>query len=813
MLSGIKYYNIILVVFQSAFLYYSFRSKILNIDNKNVVVTRLAESGVTRLAESGVTSRSYQLFPCHDKCWDGNNCQTSICQHCPFACSSNTCNFRSTSCDYRCIYKSDCTLNQCQNCLFCDDNESISLSCPIMTTFEDKTDMVLSESSSSTSSKFFYSWKHSGRPYFHEGSPLFVDINGDSILDYFNSMHGHPIENDIGSRMELAISEVSTQNSVYSFTQVSDRIIIDDFDDDNIYYIDSHGELMADLDGDGYLDILISNGGSVGYIQGGDEQLYDNILLWGEPKLNPLTNEMYTIFKGGRKASREANVHMRLGRGRFIYVLDVNNDGLPDLFSAQDRLVTNNIAPGILLINQGNRKWKEDYSMMEYTRAMIVTDADGDGFANEILITRSFCYPRRDGPNTDQNYPHLGSFTHNMERFCSDRPVGTFAIYLYNQDRMQMEEVSKPFVNFGSSKDMQSSCCQHGLWDGSNDCTINSVSTGDFDNDQIADHVVLYQSKLQFYFSSERQNKLLTGDPNYIGLEIKLPNYCSTGLSVRVVDFDNDGKEEIFVVCENPGTFLVYSRGLAMTDWTLEKSCHESMGDINNRFRVIATHDDIIEFCQQYGQSRKWKTATTLCDEYKRKKDIPSAKTSGVSVYDLNNDGFLDIVSTHTFGYMKIFYNKPLKDNRYIMFDLRGEKKIFKNGVGLTFILWCRNDDGEIVKQFRERVSYNHPIDMSGVQEDRIIFGLGMDQYPIKLIIRYPDKRRKEMILETWEFSQSIMNINEFVSSSENIIPEQGSNVNVDDIVYLIDSGSTYKKQCTVILLGVFLCFIFLFTS
>ena len=57
----------------------------------------------------------------------------------------------------------------------------------------------------------------------------------------------------------------------------------------------------------------------------------------------------------------------------------------------KDRTVTNLVAPGVLLINLGNRKWKADTTMSEYTRAMLLTDADGDGIAQEILLSRGFC--------------------------------------------------------------------------------------------------------------------------------------------------------------------------------------------------------------------------------------------------------------------------------------------------------------------------------------------------------------------------------------------------------------------------------------
>ena len=69
---------------------------------------------------------------------------------------------------------------------------------------------------------------------------------------------------------------------------------------------------------------------------------------------------------------------MRYGRGRINYMLDVNGDGLIDIFCIQDRHVTDTFALCIMLINQGNRTWREDRKMTEYTRSMMLTDADRD---------------------------------------------------------------------------------------------------------------------------------------------------------------------------------------------------------------------------------------------------------------------------------------------------------------------------------------------------------------------------------------------------------------------------------------------------
>jgi len=449
---------------------------------------------------------------------------------------------------------------------------------------------------------------------------------------------------------------------------------------------------------------------------------------------------------------------MRRGRGRFIYTLDINGDELLDLYNAQDRVVSNELVPGVMLINQGDRTWKEDRNMMEFTRSMLLTDANGDGYANEIVLNRSFCFPQRSGPDPDPKYPNLGSFPSDIEEFCSSRPVGTTAVYRYNSDTAKMEDISKKYMNFYSSQHMQPSCCPHGSYSSTNNCHATSIASGDFDGDEKADHIFLFSNKMVFYFSSDRINDgALPGDPNYVGLELNLPEYCAKGISVRVIDLDNDGTEEIFVICENAGTFLIYSKGLTKTSWTLDNGCNDmdAMGDISNRFLASPTYEDLNDFCENQ-MTPNWKTAFEVCKKYTESGKIPAAKTSGATIVDLNNDGLLDIVVSHSFGYLRFFYNTPSFQtslNRHIIIEFGAIKS---KGLGASLVLHCADNDGRLVTQFRELSAFYHAKDTSGTNEGRIVFGLGQKLTPEKLIIRWPwpIQRIREIDLSDWEPSQ-----------------------------------------------------------
>lgn len=477
---------------------------------------------------------------------------------------------------------------------------------------------------------------------------------------------------------------------------------------------------------------MISSGGGKGKTTSIGK---DNLLLWGTKVWD--NGEWITVFTGGRKTARAAGVHMRNGRGRVNYMMDVNGDGLVDIFCMQDRRKDNEVTPGILLINQGDRTWKEDPNMMEYTRALLITDADGDGIAQEIVLNRGFCYPQRDGPHTDPNYSELGNFTDDSTQFCSSRPVGTNAVFKFNSKTQNMEEISEKFLNFGPEEGRQPACCSHNNFSGENDCHAKSIASGDFDGDQLADHIFLYDSKMVFYFSKDRPQGTLPDNPQYIGVEISIP--C-TAEALHVVDLDNDGNEEILIMCREPANFLVYSKGFNETDWTLENGCNAkgSLGAITDISLASFTEEDLMSACRQ--DASEWEVFADACNQWEGNGKL-ELKSAGITLVDLNNDGFLDAIVSYNVGYTRFFQNTPSKQNdvrnRFIAIKLYGEVQIDnKYGIGATVILHTKRA-GKEYTQFREVTSYQHTSDKYGYKDDRIIFGLGTNYRPTSIVIRW----------------------------------------------------------------------------
>lgn len=685
------------------------------------------------------TERFLETLECKSWCKNGRNCGHKRCAGCEFTCGGQCEYSTADRCGVPCG-PSDCELPWCTNCLFCGEPKGL---CPLGS-FIDKTESYFSADTS-----YWNQWKHSGKPYPHEGPPVFFDINGDNILDYFHSLHGHTIDENGFDRMELART---TPNE--KFVPITDHLIIEDNPD--IYdkvLMDPHNEVIMDLDGDGLDDIYIVSGGNRGEPYSDPEEL-DNFLLFGEERVDQETNETSTYFVGGRERAMESGVGMRYARGRFSYIFDANGDGLLDIFTSNSRRVDNELAPGVLLINQGNRTWAEDRSMMEFTSTMLLTDADGDGLAQEIMVARDFCFPKRRGPGDNTKY---GAFTNEVNDFCSTRPVGSMAVYKWNSDENQMNLISTPYERIDPGEWAQPACCPHGSFDGERGCSAVSMTSGDFDKDGIADHIILHEQKLVFYFSTDRRRGDLPIGKQNVGLVIQLPNQCSHGKSVKVIDMANSGESQIMVICRNAASFLIYTQGNTKTDWTLDNDCnnHGSLGDLVE-YSLAAPDKEPFE-AEACKDQDTWGRLKKIC----KGRPYPT-RLSGVTLADFNNDGFVDAAVSYNFGYQRFFLQNPNPSfgNRQITFKIIGDGKNNVYGIGASMVLISHTPDGTKSRQFKEVSSHQHTSDKTLYQDPRIIFGLGENHSPNRLVIKWPNGQRQVVYLKDWEFIASAEPIN-----------------------------------------------------
>ena len=287
-------------------------------------------------------------------------------------------------CPLWCNADDTCAHAECQECEFhCSGDVCINTLGPTqwlsdsiaecVTTFTDVSALKLLDIKGEE--PFWSKYGQSGQPSRGENSPIFVDINNDGVLDFFQGSHRHQVELGESECPPGRFKPVS-----YRMTKLLK----------GLGELDYHGAVVVDLDNDGFLDILVVTGGGKGGLVKMDKIREVNSLWWGGDGIDHIDGNQTTVYhtENHQTESMKAGLGMASTRSRILYLLDVNGDGLLDIFTMADRLVTNEILPGILLINQGGRVWKEERSMMEYSSAMILTDVDGDGFANEFVISR-----------------------------------------------------------------------------------------------------------------------------------------------------------------------------------------------------------------------------------------------------------------------------------------------------------------------------------------------------------------------------------------------------------------------------------------
>jgi len=435
---------------------------------------------------------------------------------------------------------------------------------------------------------------------------------------------------------------------------------------------------------------------------------------------------------------------------RYTYFADFNADGLIDIFFFNDRRKDNENAVGRMMINQGSRKFIADPNVMEYARTALLHDADGDGYAEEFVVQRSACYPQRLGPDTDPRMDWMGPWPDERIEFCRSRPQGSTAVFKFVQNEIQLISESY-WITIEEDTERSALFCAHGRFV-NNVCHATSSASLDFDNDQKADLIIIFRKYMLLYLSSDRPNGELPLRDNY-SLMKRWPETCDA-LGIRVVDFDLDGKEEVLIVCREPGTHVMFR----IEDGKFEVQ-EEAVEFLNDENLTRTTEEQFNQVCSSYMDGTPEEDVSVCFDEICFDNECTeylgldwSKGTSGLAIVDLNNDGYMDIVLTQTDANMAILRNKPPDIlNKYVAFVLHGTISNYY-GIGATVLLEASNMETNRI-QLREISSVQHVADKRGTKDDRIVFGLGVHGIPETLTIRWPAPHHSEQILDLRNWS------------------------------------------------------------
>ena len=151
---------------------------------------------------------------------------------------------------------------------------------------------------------------------------------------------------------------------------------------------------------------------------------------------------------------------------------------------------------------------------------------------------------------------------------------------------------------------------------------------------------------------------------------------------------------------------MVYTkRSEDKVSWALDPLCNEygALGDIT--YSAFQWSDaDFVEACRDEELIALYKNLKKKCDSFAETERKDSVENMGLTLDDINNDGFLDAIVATNFGYQRFFLNKPtMASNEFISFQLLGDgTEVNRYGIGATLHLSSAIETGEKQVQFRE---------------------------------------------------------------------------------------------------------------
>ena len=470
------------------------------------------------------------------------------------------------------------------------------------------------------------------------------------------------------------------------------------------------GVAILDFDGDGWMDIFLTNGARMPEMKKSDASFHNALLR----------NRRDGTFED--VTERAGLAGESLGYSFGVAAADYDNDGWTDLFVA-------NAGRNTLYRNEGKGTFSDRTSESGLGSKPADTlslqgawlDYDRDGLLDLVLSNYTVWTPQMDRRCAAKD----------VEMYCSPKTYVSVPQRLYrNVDGKRFEDVTET-SGFGKpvGKGM-------------------GVAIADFDNDDRPDVFIANDTERNLLFMNRGAGRF---EEAALTSGVAFDDHGTTvsAMGADAKDFDNDGFVDIFynnlmgqiwalfrnqngksfryvAAVTNLGNlsrpFSGWSAGFIDYNNDGWKDVYSANGDVDNLATSAEQHDSMFE--NQAGRSFV---------DVSREVGLASARTGyqrGAAFADLNNDGFMDVVVTSLRRTPQILFNSGETGAHWLLLHLRGSRSN-RDAIGAKLKVVTSGG----------RTLFNHVTTSVGLMsssDPRVHFGLG-DESKVSLVeVRWP---------------------------------------------------------------------------